>query len=116
LGIPEVRLGSRQLAFRTLKVLALLVYLALEPGFHSRDELIALLWPDADQSKGRGNLRMASVRLRHDLHEALGSADLPNWVRAELARIVPGSGNSLWVECPRNFFDYRIHSNFTRSV
>jgi DNA-binding SARP family transcriptional activator/tetratricopeptide (TPR) repeat protein len=70
LGIPEVRLGSRQLAFRTRKVQALLVYLALEPGFHSRDKLIALLWPDADQSKGRGNLRMALARLRDDLEEA----------------------------------------------
>jgi DDE superfamily endonuclease len=60
LGIPEVRLGSRQLAFRTRKVQALLVYLALEPGFHSRDKLIALLWLDADQSKGRGNLHSKS--------------------------------------------------------
>ncbi len=70
LGIPEVRLGSRQLAFRTRKVQALLVYLALEPGFHSRDKLIALLWPDADQSRGRGNLRMALARLRDDLEDA----------------------------------------------
>lgn len=67
LGNPEVYLGSQKLTFRTRKVLALLVYLALEPGFHSRDKLAALLWPEADQEKGRANLRGAIARLRDDL-------------------------------------------------
>ena len=70
LGVPEVWLGGRKLSFRTRKEQALLVYLALEPGFHPRDKLIALLWPEADQSKGRANLRMLLARLGDDLREA----------------------------------------------
>ncbi len=70
LGVCEVWLGSRKLSFRTRKVQALLVYLALEPGFHSRDKLMTLLWPDVDQSRGRANLRMALARLRDDLFDA----------------------------------------------
>ena len=70
LGNPEVYLGSQKLIFSTRKALALLVYLALEPGFHSRDKLVTLLWPEADQDKGRANLRMALARLRDDLQGA----------------------------------------------
>jgi DNA-binding SARP family transcriptional activator len=70
LGVCEVWLGTRKLSFRTRKVQALLVYLALEPGFHSRDKLLTLLWPEVDQSRGRANLRMALARLKDDLIDA----------------------------------------------
>ncbi|MDX2003748.1 MAG: tetratricopeptide repeat protein [Meiothermus sp.] len=70
LGVLEVWLGSRRLSFRTRKEQALLVYLALEPGPHPRDKLVALLWPESDQAKGRANLRMVLARLRDDLGEA----------------------------------------------
>ena len=50
--------------------IAVLVYLALARphGLHSRDTLIALLWPDADQAGGRHALRNAL----HALKRALG--------------------------------------------
>ena len=35
------------------KALALLAYLALEPGAHSRDELAALLWGDSPDEKAK---------------------------------------------------------------
>jgi DNA-binding SARP family transcriptional activator len=51
--------------------LAVLVYLVLARprGLHSRDTLIGLLWPDADQAGGRHSLRNAL----HALRQALGA-------------------------------------------
>ncbi len=43
LGPARVSHGAEALAFKTRKALALLVYLVLEGGSHSRDELVALL-------------------------------------------------------------------------
>lgn len=43
LGTPQVRHAGRVLTFPTRKVLALLIYLVVEDGLHSREQLIALL-------------------------------------------------------------------------
>jgi DNA-binding SARP family transcriptional activator len=52
------------------KRVALLIYLALaEPaGLHSRDRLLALLWPEADDASSRHSLRNAL----HGIRQALG--------------------------------------------
>jgi DNA-binding SARP family transcriptional activator len=51
------------------KRLALLAYLAAARplGFHSRDTLLALLWPELDQEHARAALRQAVYVLRHAL-------------------------------------------------
>ncbi|MFN2122682.1 MAG: ATP-binding protein, partial [Candidatus Promineifilaceae bacterium] len=67
LGIPEIRLGERPLSFRTRKVLALLVYLVVERGMHSRESLMALLWPENSQSSAAASLRTTLSRLRKAL-------------------------------------------------
>jgi DNA-binding SARP family transcriptional activator len=43
------------------KLAALLTYLAIATprGFHRRDTLLALLWPESDQQHGRAALRQA---------------------------------------------------------
>ncbi len=46
------------------KSLALLAFLALEPGAHSRDEVTALLWGDYPDEKARTSLRQALSHLR----------------------------------------------------
>lgn len=46
------------------KCLALLAYLALEPGPHSRDMLGTLLWGDSADNRAHGSLRQALTRLR----------------------------------------------------
>ncbi|MGD8406288.1 MAG: BTAD domain-containing putative transcriptional regulator, partial [Anaerolineales bacterium] len=69
LGIPEIRLGDQPLSFRTRKALALLVYLVAELGPHSRESLMALLWPESSQSNAAATLRTTLSRLR----KALGS-------------------------------------------
>lgn len=68
LGPPELQVGGQRRAFRTKKALALVAYLALEPGPQSREKLAALLWPDADPEAGRASLRGTLVYAR----EALG--------------------------------------------
>lgn len=52
------------------KLLALLAYLAIARpiGYHRRDRIIAVLWPDLDQAHARNALRQAL----HQLREALG--------------------------------------------
>ena len=54
------------------KRLALLLYLALaEPsGYQSRESLMALLWPEADDESARHSLRNALYGLRQTLGEA----------------------------------------------
>src|SRR5438094_379229 len=46
------------------KKLALLAYLALEPGSHSRESLAALLWGESPEHAARASLRQALRRLR----------------------------------------------------
>ena len=67
LGPPEVRHGRRSLTFPTRKTLAILIYVLVEGGSHSRDKLTALFWPDSDEVAGRGSLRTTLARLREGL-------------------------------------------------
>src|SRR5688572_11157846 len=55
---------------RRPKLLALLAYLGIArpAGFHRRDTLVALLWPELDHAHARNALRQAV----HSLREALG--------------------------------------------
>lgn len=46
------------------KCIALLSYLTLEPGPHTREELAALLWGDSPDSAARASLRQTLKRLR----------------------------------------------------
>src|SRR3954453_22886898 len=48
---------------------ALLAWLALHPGMHSRAELAARFWPDGLDSSARGSLRSAMWALRRALGE-----------------------------------------------
>ena len=56
--------------FSTDKVRALLVYLALEPHPHRREQLAGLLWPDSPQETALKNLRLTLYRLRQTLDDA----------------------------------------------
>jgi len=70
LGIPEIRLGDQALSFRTRKVLALLAYLAVERGLHSRESLMALFWPESPSNSAAASLRVTLSRLRQGLGQA----------------------------------------------
>ncbi|MGD2079488.1 MAG: protein kinase, partial [Chloroflexota bacterium] len=70
LGSTEVRLDEQEVpGFRTSKVLALLVYLAIEPEAHSRESLMELLWPGMPEHSARHNLRQILYHLRNAIPE-----------------------------------------------
>ena len=55
------------------KVLALLAYLVLEEGPHSREELAGLLWGESPEPEARASLRQALKHLRDGLGEIVRS-------------------------------------------
>lgn len=77
LGSPEARLGNRLLTFPTRKTLALLIYLAIEPGAQPREHLAALLWPEASPERSHANLRNTLDHLQTVLRQAGGQASPP---------------------------------------
>src|SRR5438034_3276919 len=78
LGPPEGRHADQRLLFSTRKELALLIYLAVEGGVHSRKTLSELFWPEGDARHGRAALRITLLHLRHLLGEATGVHALPH--------------------------------------
>lgn len=79
LGPPEVRLGAGPLTFPTRKTLALLAYLALEPGPQPRERLAALFWPDVSAARSYGSLRNTLSHLQTALRRDSGQ-DQPNYL------------------------------------
>src|SRR5438270_12483848 len=69
LGTPEVSHAEKRLTLQTRNGLALLAYLAVEQGVHSRDKIAALLWPETDEERGEASLRPALAYLRESLDE-----------------------------------------------
>ncbi len=78
LGPPEVRHADQMLQFSTRKELALLIYLAVEGGVHSRKKLSELFWPEADALHSRAALRITLLHLRHMLGEGTGVNTVPH--------------------------------------
>lgn len=71
LGPFAASLGEQPLyKFRTNKVQALLIYLAMEAAqVHRREALMSLLWPDLPQPSAQVNLRQTIYRLRQAIPE-----------------------------------------------
>src|SRR5437588_770129 len=64
LGPPQVYHDGSRLTFALRKAEALLLYLAVEGGMHSRSKLAAFLWPDSAPYAARTALRNALTLLR----------------------------------------------------
>jgi DNA-binding SARP family transcriptional activator len=64
LGSPEVFHNGSRLTFSLRKALALLIYLAVEGGMHTRSKLAALLWPDSEPQDAHHALRNSLALLR----------------------------------------------------
>lgn len=74
LGAVEVRLPDGTVQEEVVaqpKRLGVLLYLALEAGFHRREKLIRLFWPDGEDERGRNGLNKAVHFLRRYLGENL---------------------------------------------
>jgi DNA-binding SARP family transcriptional activator len=78
LGPPEVRHADQVLLFSTRKELALLIYLAVEGGVHSRKNLSEQFWPEGDARHGRAALRITLLHLRHLLDEGADVSPVPH--------------------------------------
>jgi predicted ATPase/DNA-binding SARP family transcriptional activator len=63
LGPPELLADGVPVSLERRKALALLAYLALEPGEHPREALAALLAPDDEPAAARAGLRRALAEL-----------------------------------------------------
>jgi predicted ATPase/DNA-binding SARP family transcriptional activator len=101
-GSPQVvRADGTAISFRSRKHLALLLYLALEQRHSSsRDTLLAMLWPEADEEAARNNLRVALA----DLRRALGEGPFLQTTR-HTVQYDPGSEHTLDVLAFRELFD-----------
>ncbi len=69
LGPPIIARDGEPLAFATRKAIALLAYLALEPGSHPRRALAALFWPGSGESAAHGALRYTLSILKQSIGE-----------------------------------------------
>ena len=64
LGPPEVFHNGSRLTFALHKAQALLLYLAVEGGLHSRSKMAAFLWPDSEPDAARKGVRNTLFLLR----------------------------------------------------
>jgi DNA-binding SARP family transcriptional activator len=72
LGPPTVRLSEGGPKPQPgAKELALLTYLALEPGSHTREELAGLLWGESSDSEARASLRQVLKHLRSQIGDSI---------------------------------------------
>ena len=85
LGSPSIQLDNETITLERRKALALIAYLAVERGSHSRESLSALLWPDYSQSSAFKNLR----QIRWDIQKTIGEGwlmirqdKISAWLRA----------------------------------
>src|SRR5260370_20443533 len=83
LGAPEVFHDGSRLTFALRKAQALLLYLAVERGMHSRSKLAAFLWPDSEPKAAGTGFRTALALLRSLLAGSNTPASHHNQLRNE---------------------------------
>jgi DNA-binding SARP family transcriptional activator len=73
LGPPSVHFadGGAIVPQPAAKVLALLTYLVMEPGHHTREQLASLLWGESSEAEARASLRQAFKHLRDALGDII---------------------------------------------
>ncbi len=72
LGAPEFFEAERPIHFDTSKATAVLAYLALSPGRHSRERVSGIIWSDYTQTRAFANLRRTLWSIR--------TAATPRWI------------------------------------
>lgn len=82
-GSPEAFSNNCRLTFSLRKAQALLFYLAVEGGMHSRSKLAAFLWPDSAAHEARSSLRNVIALLRTLLADAGGSPSSSSYLHIE---------------------------------
>ncbi|MBN2007200.1 MAG: tetratricopeptide repeat protein [Anaerolineae bacterium] len=90
LGSPRVEYNGKALKIPQHKALALLAYLALTPGAHSREQLATLFWPDVAPQRALAYLRMALWQLK--------KTPIANFLDAERTAVGLQEADALWVD------------------
>ena len=70
-GSPRLKRRGEPLDLGLRKAMALLAYLVVTKGEHSRDNLATLLWPESDQSSGRASLRRTLYVINSTIGEGI---------------------------------------------
>jgi WD40 repeat protein/ABC-type branched-subunit amino acid transport system substrate-binding protein/DNA-binding SARP family transcriptional activator len=96
LGSFDVSLDGAPVAIPSRPAQSLLAYLAIGAGTaHRREKLAGLLWPDADESNARSNLRHALWRIRKAIE--IDQSAAPYLLTDELAVSV-NAGADFWLD------------------
>jgi predicted ATPase/DNA-binding SARP family transcriptional activator len=90
LGPAQIQLDGTSITLERRKATALLAYLAIEPGRHSRAALSALLWPDLEQSRAYKNLR----QILWEILQLLGEG----WIDADRESIGLHENADIWLD------------------
>jgi predicted ATPase/DNA-binding SARP family transcriptional activator len=90
LGPPQIQLDDTSLTLERRKGTALLAYLAVEGGRHTRASLSALLWPDQEGSKAYKNLR----QILWELQQSMGEG----WIAADRESIGLNRETDIWLD------------------
>ena len=106
-GPPRVVVADQLIQFRSRKILALFIYLAVTKKSHSRDHLMVLLWPNSDRKRANTSLRNSLSRLEAafpftekvlDLNGKLVQLNPAQTIRLDLSQIaqatLPSASNS----------------------
>ena len=89
-GSPRLRRRGEPVDLGLRKAMALLAYLVITKGEHSRDELATLLWPESDQSSARASLR----RTLYLINKTIGEEILAT--RTDTVSLDPGA--NIWTD------------------
>jgi DNA-binding SARP family transcriptional activator len=98
---------EQTLKFRSRKVLALLLYLAIEGRKVTREKISSLLWPESDEGAARTTLRRALADLRCSLADCPAHTHL--LIERDALAFVPAPGDQLDVHVVDAAFELLCH-------
>ena len=91
MGPAQIHLDDELVVLERRKALALLAFLAIEPGDHARESLSALLWPETNQSSAFKNLR----QILWEIQKTLGEG----WLTTQHGKVgLDGSQSEIWLD------------------
>jgi predicted ATPase/DNA-binding SARP family transcriptional activator len=97
LGPPKLEIDNSPVTVDRRKTLALLAYLAVNRGGHTRDFLSGMLWPGYDQERAFSNLRHILWETQQSIGEGwmLANRETVGFIAAGVDR---GSGRNIWLD------------------
>ena len=90
LGAPRIEMNGQLVETDRRKAVALLVYMAVTNQPHTRDELAALFWPEADTARAFANLRRTLWEINHMLGKG--------WLEADRQSVKLNAEQDIWLD------------------